>query len=837
MTGWFLFSVNVRAQSDAPVRMNPKEALQQRVTATTGVVSGMVLDDDEQPLEYATVAILKLSDSSVVSGGISNQSGRVIIDGVAFGTYLLKISYIGFKPVFVSPVTLSQEKPIYVFGKQQFAANSRQLQGVTVTAEKEMIQNNLDKRVFNVERSVVTAGATGEDVLNNIPSVNVDLDGNVSLRGSESVTILINGRPSHLTMSEIPADMIASVEVVTNPSAKYDPDGVSGIINVILKKDKKLGFNAGLSAGMGVSNYKNRFYTGSYNASANLNFMYKKVNFFVSYSLRSFSSHSFSNLTRTNVFGQDSTFLRQNSTGEGGGMPQNVRAGLDYFINDQHTLSFDMAYRRRAFGNESDITSLTTRSSMDTVSLYDQHSSMPARATDSWNAGLNYGYTSQKIKGQTLNVDFSFSHSGRENENNMEQIYVFPIRRHFYQQAVTSAISYRGTAQIDFVTPIGNGGRLETGYKFNMQWDEDDYRYFTGEQENALTQDHNRDNASKYSQYIHAVYLIYSNSVKKKFKYQLGLRSELANVLSELDSEQEPFAPKPYFNIFPTVHLRYDFNDIHSLQFGYSMRVGRPRGFQLNPYVIDADKLNLMQGNRKLRPEYTQSFDLGYLFIKNKSSVMTSLFYRYRYDIISRYTVLINDSTTLTSYHNLNSSHSYGMEVSYQQDIFKFWKLSLTGSLYQMFIHADSLYDRNLSNNITGQVRLNNNFDLKHDIQIQLTADFRAPTLTLNNMNWEGGGMLVSSSGQGRISAMWGMDFGLKKSFFKKTFSIALRVSDIFGTRHALVTSYGKTAASDYYSQTHRYRDSRQFWITATYQIANYKVKRKMRQIDEGDEY
>ncbi|MDR1792497.1 MAG: TonB-dependent receptor [Bacteroidales bacterium] len=817
-----LFLLSKQAQAQTKATENP-----------IGVISGTITDEDDKPLDYVTVAALKPSDSSLVAGSISDEKGKIKIDKLPLGTYLLRITYIGYKPIFLSNIVLTAEKPTYSFGKQQFKTTATKLEGVTIAAEKEMIQNNLDKRVFNVDKDIVTTGATGEDVLSNIPSVSVDLDGNVSLRGSESVTILVNGRPTNLTMSEIPAESIEKIEVVTNPSAKYDPDGVSGIINVVLKKEKKLGLNASVSLGTGITNYKKNFYFGNYSASASLNFMYNKVNFYVSYNFRRFSMHHFSDLERDNVFNNDTTFLTQTGTGNSSGMPQNVRAGLDYFINDANTISFDFSFRRRGFGNKSEINYLTTKQLYDTVSYYDQISEVPVIGSNSWSGGFNYSYTSQKVKGQTLSIDLSFSQSDRNNQNNMEQIFYYPTNRHFVQKSITDAANYRGTAQLDFVTPIGNGGRLETGYKFNYQMDKDDYRYFVGEDLTQLVSDSTRDNSSKYIQYINAVYLIYSNSIRTKFKYQVGLRAELANIQSQLATESEDYIPKPYFNVFPTVHLRYDFNDIHSIQFGYSMRVGRPRGPQLNPYLNDADKLNLSQGNRKLKPEFTQSFDLGYLFMKNKTSLSASIFYRYRYDIISRYTILINDSTTLTTYQNLNNSHSYGLELSYQQDIFKFWKLSLTGSLYQMFVNADSLYDNTLANNVTAQLRLNNNFELKYDIQIQLSAYYRSPTLTLNSMGFESGG-----AGQGTMAATWGMDFGFKKSFFKKALSISLRVSDIFGTNQVSVESFGTTSNSSFYSKMYRYRDSRQFWITVSYQLVNYKTKRKIRTIDDpADDY
>jgi outer membrane receptor for ferrienterochelin and colicin len=802
---------------------------QKLVTDKTGVIVCYVVDENNRPLEYSTVSILNPKDTSLVSGAVTNSAGIAIVDAVPWGSYLVRISYIGYKPLYLSNITVTKEKPVSNTSKQQIQMSASQLEGVTVSAQKEMIETNLDKRVFNVDKSIVTEGSTGVDILENIPSITVDLDGNVSLRGSQSVSILINGRPTDLSMDEIPASTIESVEVVTNPSARYEPSGTSGIINIVLKKERKLGFNASLSLGAGISNKKKDIYFGRYNANLNLNLRYNKFNFFLNYSFRSFSSHSETSLERESTFGNTTTLLSQHSTNSGQGLPHGIRGGFDYFINQYNTITVEGGYFRRSNQGKTNIQSLTQNPLLDTLSLYDQESTSPPIGTNSWNAAINYMLTT-KIKGQELVIDVSMSEWNRNNENSLSQFHQFPSIYEYYQQSITTAKSYRITAQLDFVTPIGNGGRLETGYKFNFNRTNDNYRFFSGDTENELQEDINRNDVSKYVDNVNAVYLVYSNSIKTKFKYQFGLRAELAKISSQLMSNPELFSPQPYFDVFPTIHLRYDFNQIHSLQLGYSTRIRRPRGGQLNPFIDDTDKRNLRQGNRKLKPEYTHSIDLGYLVLYKKSSISANVFYRYRYDIISQYTILIDDTTTYTTYENLDNSHSYGLEFSYQQDLFKFWKLSFSSSFFQTLVNADTLYDQSLSNDFSWQVRLNNNFNLPKDFQIQLSANYLSPTLTLNSMGHETGG-----AGQGRMNAIWGIDLGIKKSFLKKSLSVSLRVSDIFYTRKVHVNSYGSTSSSYYNSTMDRYRDTRQLWLTITYSIINYKTKQQQQRELDSD--
>ncbi len=802
---------------------------QKLVTDKTGVIVCSVSDQDGKPLEYTTVAVLNPKDSSVVAGGITNESGRGFVEAVPWGTYIVRVSYIGYSPLYVSNITINKEKTVASTGRQQIQISSKNLEGVEITAERSMIENNLDKRVFNVDKSIVTEGATGSDVLENIPSVTVDLDGNVSLRGSQSVTILIDGRPTDLTMDEIPANTIERIEVVTNPSARYEPDGTSGIINIVLKKERKLGFNASLSLGVGMANKKKDVYFGRYSANLNLNFRYSKFNFFLNYSFRSYLSNTETDLERESTFENTTNFLSQHSTSSWKGVPQGVRGGVDYFINQYNTIFVEGGYRYRKNEWETAMESFTKDVLGNMLSAYNQESYTMPIGTNSWNAAVNYTRTT-KVKGQELIIDISTSEHFRENENIVEQYYTYPSIYQYYQKSNNGGKSNRVAAKLDFVTPIGNGGRLEAGYKFNWSRNKETYRFFSGASQDELIEDINRYDISTYIDNIHAVYLVYANSIKEKFKYQLGLRTELAKTTSELLSEAEAFSPKPYFDLFPTLHLRYDFNEIHSLQLGYSIRIRRPRGYELNPFLNDHDKLNLSQGNRKLTPEYTHSVDLGYLMILNNTSLSANVFYRYRYDIISRYTILINDSTTFTTYENLDNSHSYGLELSYQQDLFKFWKISLNTSLYQTFINSDSLYDPSLSNRVTWQARLNNDFNLPKDFQIQLTANYRSPTLTMGSMGHESGG-----AGQGIMSAIWGIDIGLRKSFFKKSLTVSLRVSDIFYTRNVNVKSYGSTSYSDYTSMMYRYRDSRQIWLTVTYNIFNYKTKRQQEREFESE--
>lgn len=805
------------------------EQARKLVTPTTGVVYGTVVDEAGNMLEYATITILTVKDSSLVTGGITNEKGVCIIHPIPWGTYIAKISFIGYSNVFTSSFTLSKSSPIHSLQKQKMQLSQKMIEGVTVKADKEMLQSNLDKKVFNIDKSIAAEGATALEVLENIPSVNVDIEGNVSLRGSSSVTILIDGRPTNLTMDQIPSSMIESVELITNPSARYEPDGVSGIINVVLKKKKESGFNGMISVGSSITNLDSKFYLGRNNISTNINYRYNKINVFANYDFRNRNSHNRSSLNRETINSDtvanssDTSTIDQFSNSEGKGNSHNLRTGIDYFINKQNTLSFNVSYGSFKRGNMSNTNSESTISTSD---IFDKKYTLNNQnnfANQNMSANLFYKHNFNKPN-QELTIDLYYTRMWGDNTSFAIEDYSIPINRmDFYNKAVTTTDNNFITGQIDFVTPVGNGGRIETGYKFSMRNTMQEYHQYIGSDTNNLKENISDANNYNYDEYINAAYFIYSNTVKKKFKYQIGLRGELANnvfFLRNVDTNTRSFYP----NIFPTLHLAYDINKNNTISLSYSMRVRRPNIFQLNPYVNNSDRFNLSVGNPHLKPELTNSVELGYQYYNDKLSVTTNIFYRHRYQMISRYTKLLNDSVSLTSFQNFDQAQSYGIEAYYTHTLFKWWKINLNGTFYQTLIdNRLEMIDPNLLNDWSWNVRGTFTFILPKDFDIQLTANYNSPMITTGSMGgfgWGGG------SGQGRIDQQWSMDIGFKMLFFKKNMTLSLRVSDIFATRKSNIYTYGSSESLSFEAYSFRQRDSRQISLSLSYKINNYRPKK-----------
>lgn len=808
------------------------EQAKKLVTTKTGVVVCTVIDESEQALEYATVAVISIKDSSVITGSITNSKGVCTISNIPWGNYLIRIGYIGYKDIYSGPVSISSSSPVANLNRQQMKLGSSQIEGVTISAQKDMLQTNLDKKVFNVDQSIASEGVTGLEVLENIPSVSVDLEGNISLRGSESVTILVDGRPTNLTLDQIPSSMIESVELITNPSARFDPDGVSGIINVVLKKKKESGFNGMITLGTGISNLEDKFYWGTQNASASINYRYNKINLFANYDFRSRGRNNTGTLERESVFNNDTTILNQNSLSNSRGYSHNLRTGFDYFINKQNTLSFNVSYNPHNSISHSETDSKSQTGSSDAFNKIYKLDNDWTNANQNIGANLFYKHEFQK-KGQELSVDVYYSHRWGNKINYSMEDYSQPANREdFYNLEKTDARNQYTTAQIDFVTPIGNGGRIETGYKLLIRNTFQDYIQETGNAADNLTEVPSDANNYNYNEYINAAYFIYSNTIKEKFKYQVGLRGELADNmfnLNKLDTSTRSFYP----NIFPTVHLVYDFNKKHSLSLSYSMRVRRPNIFQLNPYVNNSDRFNLSKGNPNLKPELTNSVDLSYQYFTEKTTVTASVFYRHRYQMISRYTELLNDSVSMTSYQNFDQAQSYGMELYYAQTLFKWWKTNISGSFYQTLIDSkQEMIDPNLMDDWSWNVRGTFNFILPKDLDLQLTANYRSPIITTGSMSgfgWGGG------SGQGRMEQQWNLDLGIKKLFLKKTLTLTIRINDIFATQNHKVHTFGSDDKSSFDAYSYRKNDRRSLFVSLSYKINNYRPKKDTHQGEGND--
>lgn len=725
----------------------------------TGQVIGKIVEaSSNKGIGYATVGILKSSDSSVVTGVLSKENGDFSIESVPFGKYILRINFIGYATLYHS-FTLSPKNSNEDLGNFKLAANTSTLKTVDVTAEKPAYSMSLDKKVFDVSKSLTSIGGDATDVLKQVPSVNVDIDGNVTLRNG-SPTIFVDGKQTTLTLDEIPAESIDRVEVITNPSAKYDAEGMSGIINIILKKNRKPGINGSLRAGADTR--------GGWNGGGNLNIYQNPFNFTLSYFAHDRSGPYTSTVDRHNIF--NDSWLKQNTDGKRGGLFQMGQLGIDYFMDNRNTISLQGGLGGGSFNSSEDLQSLYLGNGevTDSSSLRNTHDERSFRF---YSGDLSYKHNFQK-DGHLLTADLSLRKS--TNGGNGNYITQFfddkgsSMAENMKQTNNTSGSSTYFEGGVDYVNPISEISKLEAGLKTSIRSSNSTYDVFDIESAKPIFNDFLSSDYT-FDEDIYAGYVQFSSQFSK-FGYQVGLRAEQYRYDGSIPSQNLSFKPEnDKLGLYPSVYLTYKFTPQDQVQLNYSRRVDRPNFWERIPYTDYSDPLNLRRGNPDLKPEYTNSFELSYNKFFGQSNLMATLYYHNTNDNITQYTEPFNGSKdTLISYSiNAKTSNAYGAELTMQTQLAKWWNITGNLNLFQTNISAN-VKSQELSNSkFSWFGKLNSDMKLPASFSVQLSGQYNAPIATP----------------QGTMQRFGSVDIGLKKDFLeKKNASLTLSVSDIFNT-------------------------------------------------------
>ncbi|SIN83707.1 outer membrane beta-barrel family protein [Chitinophaga niabensis] len=764
---------------------------------------GKLLDDQTgKPVEYASVALLNASDSALVTGMLSKGNGDFSFSPVKPGSYILKIYFIGYQ-TFFKAVTV---KTVSDVGNIRLKTTARNLKGVEVVGEKPAFTMAIDKRVFNVDKNLASVGGTATDVLRQVPSVNVDIDGNVSVRNG-SPTIFIDGRPSTLTLDQIPADAIANIEVVTNPSAKYDAEGMSGILNIVLKKNRRAGINGLITGGYST--------TKSSNAGIDLNIRQDKINFFVNYNLRDRKSPMKQHLFRKNFDGADTTFLDQYQDGDFGRRFQSGRIGFDWFIDNRNTLTLSQGIVGGDFNN------LNEQTTYD-LDAHQTRLRYGLGRNDSKNNFRNYtsqiGYKRTFAKeGMELTGDFTYNRSTGKNNNDYSLQYYdmqgqpsnSPNQPELRQGRGNSSTTYY-TGQIDFVNPLSERSKLEAGLRtnvrtFNSLLNTLGKNFNTG----AFEYDSALSNNYHYSEQINAAYVSYTGGTGN-FGYQTGLRAEQSYYSGEMRNVKDANYKIDYpISLFPSVFLTQKFKGDHELQLNYSRRIQRPWFRDLLPNIqYNANSAN--RGNPALKPEFTNSFELSYLkdFAK-KHNVLISVYYRNTNNAITNFyvdTTLNLDGqerkVVLNYPINADQRNSFGAELTVRNQITKSWDITTNLNASQTKISANNL-------NNSGFVwfgKVNSNTKLPWNLTLQVTGEYESRQILP----------------QGEDAPEYQVDLAMKKDFFKKkNFSVALGLTDIFNTDRDL--SWTNTSFSS--SERYRKRVSRELRLNLSWRFGKMDTK------------
>ncbi len=787
-----------------------------------GSVSGVVVDNTTQlPVEYANIVVLT-RDSAVVNGSVTSGEGLFTVRNIPYGRYLMRVTFLGYEELWIDTVMLNHRNRHMVFDQIQLTPSSVMLENVQVTAQRSVLEMQIDRRVFNVDQSVLTQGQSASEVLETVPSVEVDMDGNVSLRGSGNVTILIDGRPSALmgsdvaaALQQIPAEMIESIELITNPSARYDPEGMAGIINIKLRKDRRGGLNGTVTAGYGTRE--------KYNTSLNLNYRTERFNLFTNYSLN--HRDFFRNGTTWTVNRQNPDSLHYTDQFIDMNMYRRshmARVGADWFINSKNTLSAFYTYNTNTRVSDEIVTS-----------EYLDHLQNPSRATDRYSDNdasrlghdvvLNWQRTFNR-EGQELNVDANYSVS----QNNSASWYTDVYRLLNYQPSDRTMEDNRfgydestiASLQADYTHPLSNNRRFETGFRFGYRMidsDQDANIYDTLQLD--WVPDSLRINRFIYDEYIYAGYFTYGGRLNK-FNYQAGLRFEHTTTGGDLVTTDEQFSNR-YPALFPTLHLSYKPGKNLEFQISYSRRINRPRSRALNPFANYSDPMNIRQGNPYLEPEFTHSMEAGFARFFEKSSLMGSIFYRETSDQIGRFKVIQPDGTTIMTFRNLSKGITYGYELVGTYNPFRWWTMNATFNMSERILDADQIQEGLRNRGLMWSARYMSTFTLTTGTSIQMTGYYSSPRI-----------LTIGTS-----APRYGFDMGVRHSVLKNRGTISLRVSDIFYTSSWIMSLDGQ----GFSQEIERYFNSRVAYLTFSYQFGQQvrdqqSRRRSMRNQQNGDD-
>lgn len=778
---------------------------------------GKVLDSvSNKPLEAASVLLIqnkfdtatKKRKDMIVAGMLTDKKGEFSLEGLnIMGQYKLTITAIGFKPFSTKvafDLKMEAGKPADMssmlsaidkdLGNFSLEADAKLMENLTVTSSKALFTMNIDRKVFNVERNLSSVGGTAVDVMKNVPSVNVDIDGNVSLRNA-TPQIFVDGRPTTLTLDQIPADEIASIEIITNPSAKFDASGGgAGILNIVMKKNRKAGYNGNINASIDSR--------GRPGFGGDINIKQDKINFFARGRLNSRKSISTANSERTNFLNNDtSSLFIQNNNPINKGFFAFGRAGFDYFIDNRNTLTVGGMYVTGEFNN-TDFINIDRDTIYNNNSLVSDNGFRDTKTAFNFrNVGANVSFKHNFAKpNKEWTADVNYNQSNNGNSGDYFTQYFYPGGA-----AKTSAIIERSggsgttkyfTAQTDYTNPINENLKLEMGLRVaGRNFKSNATNYLQDNGQFKLVQGFS--NNYEFTDNVYAAYTTFSQKIKD-FTYQLGLRVESSSYTGNLISENQKFKNDYPFSLFPSVFLTYKLNDKSDIQVNYSRKINRPNFFQLIPNFDVSDPLNLSKGNPDLKPEFTNLAEISYQNqLSKNTSFLASVYLRNTNDLITNYQYKdVNpdtstsypkpDTVLISTYANANKSYNIGLELTTKTKFTKWWDFTINVNLYNSTLEAGEIAGGANNSQFSMFSKVNNSFKLPKKFSIQLSGDYQARTIIPPS---SGGGMGRMYGGtqigsQGYIKPNYGIDIAIRKDFLKNNAaSLTLQMNDVFRTK------------------------------------------------------
>ncbi|WPP51742.1 TonB-dependent receptor [Catalinimonas niigatensis] len=777
-------------------------------------VRGKVIDaETQEALPYATVSLFQAQDSSLVSGGITDDAGAFILEAQV-GNYYATINFMGYASRNINDLTLQSGQRVVNLGEIGIEAQSTDLEEVIVEGEKDMVELALDKKIFNVSQDPINAGRTAADILGNLPSVTVDGEGNVNLRGSSNVTILIDGKPSGLLsfdgaegLRQLQGGLVDNVEIITNPSARYQAEGMAGIINIVLKKERSKGINGSFDFTVGQPD--------NYGAAINLNYRKENLNFFINYGLIYRNIANPHNTLYQEVYGDDTTFItRQRNTSRQTVLNNNIQLGADYFFNENNILTTSFTYRHAKGKRNTEIEYMDYLFNNDNlqsiIRRYQDESETEPNLEYSLNYKRNFGREDHELTAILTYID----NWEESDQNYTQRTFLTDNTPSNEPDQLQRSYNYETEKQLllqaDYVYPFGKEGKLEAGIRNTLRDITNDF-LVTELQEQEWVPLEGLDNDFYYDENIYAAYMILGNKINK-VGYQLGLRGEYTDLTTELLQTAE-VNQREYFNLFPSAHFTYDLLNQHALQLSYSRRLHRPTYNDLTPFVTFFDNRNYFSGNPDLNPEYTHSIEVGHIKYFENASISSAIYYRHTDDKIFRIRDVDEEGLATTRPYNLVKEDAYGAEFITSYQPIAWWKMDLNLNFYRSMIDGSNLDQSFESDTYTWFGRLNSRFTVWGNTDIQLRGSYEAPQLTP----------------QGRQLATAFLDVAITRDILKKKGTLTLNVIDIFRSNR----NRSITEGDIFYTRSNFLRSPRQINLTLNYRLNQSKSQSKSDIVEE----
>ncbi|MFH1313499.1 MAG: TonB-dependent receptor [Candidatus Eisenbacteria bacterium] len=773
-----------------------------------GTIKGRVVDVvTGLPLEYANLILFDRSGGSQATGTITHKDGHFELTTVRPGSYDLEIKFMGYRTERVEDIRVTPTQMSVDVGTVALQRSVIALDEIEVSADKPDIVYQIDKKVINVGKRYTTTSGTAVDVLENVPSVTVDIDGNVSLRGSTSFTVLLDGRPTVLdpndVLQQIPASTIDNIEIITNPSAKYDPDGISGIINIVTKKSKLEGVSGTVNLNAGLKN--------KYGADFLINFKRTGFNAYIGgdYNRREFpgtmetESHTYRGTDTTVVSSDGESIWKRTMYG--------ARGGIDLYLRPEDTVNLEFRAGSRGMERSSD-RDFDEWMSSDGVRRSYISESMSERSGDFYSLTTDYRHTFGE-GGHEMSGQVMFNRRTGDEESTSE---LRDMNRTLAsgQRSTEEGPGTQLRTKLDYTLPLGDGGKIEAGYQSRFDrtdtaskmydYDPDSLRYEFQEQYS---------HTSEYIRDIHSIYAICSGTVGR-LGCQGGIRGEYTDRRTELLDQSETFSIDRW-DYFPTAHFSYEYSKGHQMLLSYTRRLDRPRSWSLEPFITWWDAYSVRKGNPGLKPEYIDSYELAYQRHFGATMLSAEAYYRFTHNKVERVRSVYADNVILHTIENVGTDHTFGTELMVNVDQVKWWSLSLMGNLYDYRVEG-TLYGAPFSEgSFNWNVRFNNTFKIGESTRLQVNGMYNSPT----------------ASSQGERKGFTTTDAALRQTLLNRNLTATLQVRDVFGTAKFESTSEGP----DFYTSVYFDRESPVVTLTLSYNFNNFKPERRIR--DDEDEF